>query len=74
MTSTRATARTSRTRKVNKMGKYKIEWTAETWYGVIIEADTQEQAMEMWENNQYGVPEMDGQYLQDSVEITEVEE
>jgi hypothetical protein len=59
------------------MSKYKIGYTMETWYSRIVEADSKEEAFEKFYDEvlylkQEGATNK-GKYLQDSVDIEEVE-
>ena len=55
------------------MNKYKITWTVEDWYEMEIEADSEEEALDKFHNNDYdSTPEPRGSELQDSVEIEEM--
>ena len=56
------------------MAKFKIEWTEEVWYRMEVEADSEEQARELFWAGEYNLDEgtQTGGECQDSVEIEEV--
>jgi hypothetical protein len=56
--------------------KYRINYTMERWYRVEIEAGSEDEALVKFHNGEHPEPELtgDGDYLQESVEIEEVEE
>ena len=56
--------------------KYRINYTMERWYRVEIEAESEDEALAKFHNGEHPEPELtgDGDYLQESVEIEEVEE
>lgn len=56
------------------MPKYRMSWTEEQWYTEIIEADNEEQAVEMLFNGEFEWPEPYGFEIQDSVVVDAIEE
>lgn len=59
------------------MPTYKIDWTTENWHRMTVEADTPEEAQQIWLESGVVFSDdfvYDGDYIQeDSVEIEEVE-
>jgi len=56
------------------MARFKIEWTEEIWNRVFIEADSSDEALEMfWLGECFETAQNCGYEIQDSVEIEEVE-
>jgi hypothetical protein len=55
--------------------KYRINFTMERWYSVEIEAGSEEEALTKFHYGDHPEPKItgDGDYLQDSVEVEEVE-
>ena len=56
------------------MARFKIEWTEEVWYQLEVEADSEEQARELFWAGEYNLDEgtQTGGECQDSVIIEEV--
>ena len=59
------------------MPKFEFEWTEELFYRATIEADTKQEAIDLWSSGEY--PEYHhlehyGSEIQDGVNITEVED
>lgn len=56
------------------MPKYRINYTMERWYRVDVDADSEQEALSKFHNNEHTDPEPTGygDVLQDSVEIEEV--
>jgi hypothetical protein len=57
------------------MGKFVVHWTVEEWYRVDIEAETREEALEIFHEQAYNDLDVKciGAELQDSVEVKETE-
>jgi cytoplasmic iron level regulating protein YaaA (DUF328/UPF0246 family) len=57
------------------MGKFVVHWTVEEWYRVDIEAETREEALEIFHGQAYNDLDVKciGAELQDSVEVREAE-
>jgi hypothetical protein len=56
------------------MAFYKVDWTEEQWYRVVIEAENQDEALEKFSMNDYENEEMYGAETQDSVEIIMIDD
>lgn len=58
------------------MPTYRIEWTEETWNRLEIEAETEEEALELFHMGEfdYQAVKITGGEIQDSIEIEEVED
>ena len=59
------------------MAKFQISWTEEYWFKATIEADTEQEAMDIWQDNAYpsaGKLEPYGFEIQDNVDIIKQEE
>lgn len=60
------------------MPKYKINYTIEKWYKVEVEASSEEEARNMFIDNEIDYelnePELFGEELQDNWEVYELEE
>lgn len=56
------------------MSKYLIAWTEEDWYNVVIEAPSQNDALDMFWNQEYDREDIKhiGTELQDSIEVEQV--
>ena len=58
------------------MPKYQFEWTTENWHRTIIEADNEDEASQkFWEESIFADDSTiyDGDYVQENIEIEEVE-
>jgi hypothetical protein len=58
------------------MAVWKIDWTEEVWYRLEVEADSEEQAREIfWNSLEFGFDDSTayGGEIQDSVKIEEVQ-
>lgn len=57
------------------MARFKIDWTEELWQQVYIEADSEEQARELFWQGEFDnqLIELYGTEIQDSVLVEEVE-
>lgn len=55
--------------------KYRINYTMERWYSVEIEAENEDEALDKFHQGEHGEPKFigDGDYLQESVEVEEIE-
>lgn len=53
------------------MPKYKVQYTYERWYNVIIEADSREEAERKFHEGDFENEQLYGGELQDNYDITE---
>jgi hypothetical protein len=51
------------------MSEYQIQWTREEWFKVTIEAENDQEAMDMFLAEDYEHEQMYGSEIQDSIEI-----
>ena len=58
------------------MTKFRLTWIEKVTYGVEVEANTEEKAREMFEDNDLGcnIKEDNYDFIEDSLEVNEVEE
>jgi hypothetical protein len=56
------------------MAFYKVDWTEEQWFRVVMEADSIDEALEKFSMNDYENEEMYGAETQDSVEISMIDD
>jgi len=56
------------------MATYRVEWTREQWFYANIEADNEQEALAKFHGGEYENEQMFGAEIQDSVEVTEIEE
>lgn len=59
------------------MAKFRVDWTEELWYRAVIEADTMEEAQEIFWSGEFDTSDAGNLYnseIQDSVEFEEVHE
>lgn len=59
------------------MPTFRVEWTEEYWFRATIEADTKQDAIDLWSSGKY--PEYHnlehyGSEIQDGIQITELED
>lgn len=54
--------------------KFRLRWTSTREYSVVIEAATQEEAEEMWYDDDYSQTEVEEREDSTSLELDEVEE
>ena len=55
------------------MAKFSIEWTETTWYTTFIEADTLEEARELFNNGDCGSSDQIDSYFEEIRSIEEIE-
>lgn len=56
------------------MAKFQVEWTEESFYRVVIEADDKQQAIDKWSARDFYGEDLFGGEIQDGVDITELED
>ena len=57
------------------MAKYRVKYVYENWYDVDIEAESEEQALDIFNSTDFqGEPVLVGGEIQDSVQVEELEE
>ena len=56
------------------MAKFQIDWTEEVWRRIVVEAESQEEALTRLIEGEFDYVEPYGGETQDSVDITEVDE
>jgi len=57
------------------MAKYRVKYVYEQWYDVDIEAESEEQALDIFHSADFkGEPWLVGGEIQDSVQVEELEE
>ena len=58
------------------MAQFRVEWTEELWYRAVIEADTEDEAREIFWSGEFDTGYVGNLYnteIQDSVEFEEVQ-
>ena len=57
------------------MPKYELEWTEEAWYRMTVEANSKQEAIDLWSSGiQSSQIEPYGYEIQDGIDITELED
>ena len=56
------------------MAKFQIDWTEEVWRRIVVEAESQEEALTRLIEGEFDYVEPYGGETQDSVDITEVDD
>lgn len=56
------------------MSEYQVQWTREEWFKVTIEAGNQEEALDKFLTDEYENEQMYGSEVQDSIEITLIDD
>jgi hypothetical protein len=56
------------------MSEYQVQWTREEWFKVTIEAENQEEAMDMFLAEDYEHEQMYGSEIQNSIEIVLIDD
>jgi hypothetical protein len=61
-------------RKQKHMPKFRIEWTEEFWYALDVEAESKEEVLDKFHNQEYDFDDAEslGAELQDSITVKEV--
>lgn len=57
------------------MAKFQLEWTEEAWYRMTVEANSKQEAIDIWASGiQSSQIEPYGYEIQDGIDITELED
>lgn len=55
------------------MATFRLNWTDEVWYTMLVEADSEEEALDLLWSGEAGYGTLIGSEMQDSVTVEEVE-